>query len=382
MTNPCLDEYFVTFDTLDAMMDYHGALTRETQWQRTPVKSLRVMPLEKTPPLFIDRSLFDFDVSEEAIADTASRLGLAIRAENNPYYRPLRDTAWRSLLDRAKINGTALPKLSREDLANIINTCLALFGSDALLLIRHEKVSAVHSGDTRDYSVLPIDALLSYLKGGLDARFPGAEFERGYTDHATTSASFMLPWQRDDLLATYTKTLEAHGKAALADALMPGIRFTTSDVGFSSAKISALLYGLELPFSIGGVISVEHRWEKKPDEFGDAIDQVFAQFGNVIAKLEGLENITLEYPVNAMTSMCKKLILPKKAAVEAISMFEMCCGPTATAHDVFMAMQEILFLLKTENTPQAKLLAVEETLARALSFPWTEFDLAKVEGYC
>jgi len=382
MTNPCLDEYFVTFDTLDAMMDYHDTLTRQTQWLRTPVKNLRVMPIEDAPPLFIDRSLFDFDVSEEAVADTASRLGLAIRTEDNPYYRPLRDTAWKSLLDRAKINGTALSKLSREDLANIINTCLALFGSDALLLIRHEKVSAVHSGDTRDYSILPIDALLSYLKYGLDMRFPGAQFERGYTDHATTSASFLLPMQKEDLLAAYTKTLEAHGKAALADALMPGIRFTTSDVGFSSAKISALLYGLELPFSIGSVISVEHRWEKKPDEFGEAIDQAFAQFGNVIAKLEGLENITLEYPVNAMTAMCKKLSLPKKAAVEAISMFEMCCGPTATAHDVFMAMQEILFLLKTEHTPQAKLLAVEETLARALCLHWTEFDLAKVEGYC
>ena len=76
MTNPCLDEYFVTFDSLDAMMDYHNALTRETQWVRTPVKNLRVMPLEDTPPLFIDRSLFEFDVSEEAIADTAARIGL------------------------------------------------------------------------------------------------------------------------------------------------------------------------------------------------------------------------------------------------------------------------------------------------------------------
>jgi len=381
MTNPCLDEYFVTFDTLDAMMAYHDKLTRETQWLRTPVKKLRVMPLEDDPPLFIDRSLFDGDVSEEAIADTAAHLGLAIQAEDSTSYRPLRDTAWKSLLDRAKIGGTALPKLSREELANIINTCLALFGSDALLLIRHEKVAAVHSGDTRDYSILPIDDLLSYLKNGLDRRFPGAKFERGYTDHATTSASFLLPEQKDDLLATYTRTLEAHGKKMLADALMPGIRFTTSDVGFSSAKISALLYGLELPFSIGGVVAVEHRWEKKPDEFGNAIDQVFAQFGNVIAKLEELEYLALEYPVNAMTAMCKKLSLPKKAATEAINMFEMTCGPTATAHDVFMAMQEILFILKTEHTPQPKLLSVEETLARALCLNWSNFDLAKVEGY-
>jgi len=38
MTNPCLDEYFVTFDTLDAMMYYHDDLTRETQWLLQPRK--------------------------------------------------------------------------------------------------------------------------------------------------------------------------------------------------------------------------------------------------------------------------------------------------------------------------------------------------------
>lgn len=382
MSNPCLDEYFVTFDTLDAMMHYHDALSRESQWLRTPVNCLHVMPMEDQEPLFIDRTLYDYDVSEEAIVDTAARMGLAIRTEDNPFYRPLRDTAWKSLLERAKINGTALSRLSREDLAHIINTCLALFGSDALLLIRNEKVSAVHSGDTGDYSILPIDTLLSYLKEGLDERFPGAQFEYGYTDHTTTSASFLLPGQKGDLLATYAKTLEAHGKKTLADNLMPGIRFTTSDVGCSSAKISALLYGLERPFSIGSVVAVEHRWKKKPDEFGKAVDQAFAQYGNVIARLEELENITLSYPVNAMIAVSKRLSLPKKAAVEAISMFEMVCGCTATAHDVFMALQEVLFLLQTEQTPQAKLLAVEETLARALVLPWGEFDLAKVEGYC
>ena len=187
MTNPCLDEYFVTLDSLDAMMDYHDTLTRQTQWLRTPVKKLRVMPIEDAPPLFIDRSLFDFDVSEEAVADTASRLGLAIRTEDNPFFRPLRDTAWKSLLDRAKINGTALPKLSRFKLAEVLNSCLELHSADALLLVRDEKVAAVHSGDSNDYSILPINDLLTMLETKLEERFPEYEFDSGY--------SFCLPLQ-------------------------------------------------------------------------------------------------------------------------------------------------------------------------------------------
>jgi hypothetical protein len=361
------------------MLDYHQHLTAESQWQRKQINYLRVVPLEETPPLFGTPLPFDNCVSADAVEDTAKNLGLAIQLDGSCY--PLRDTAWKSLLERAKIGGTALPKLSRSELAGVLNSCLALFQSDALLLIRQEKVAAVHSGDTRDYSILDIDELLRQLRRGLDARFPGAVFEGGYSDHSTTTATFTLPDQKDELLDTYRKTLAAQGKAALADQLMPGLRFSTSDVGLSCAKLSALLFGLELPIQIGGVIAVEHRWEKTPADFSGAIDKAFAKFGDVIGKLEKLAHIDLEYPANAMTAACKKLSLPKKAAMEAISMFEMTCGPVSTAHDVFMALQEILFLLKAEHTPQPKLLAVEESLARALTLPWRDFDLAKAVSY-
>ena len=49
----------------------------------------------------------------------------------------------------------------------------------------------------------------------------------------------------------------------------------------------------------------------------------------------------------------------------------------ATAHDVFMAMQEIPYILKTEHTPESKLLTIEENLARAMSLRWSEFDRAR-----
>ena len=86
------------------------------------------------------------------------------------------------------------------------------------------------------------------------------------------------------------------------------------------------------------------------------------------------------YPY-AMTRVCKKLSMPKKAAVEAIAMFKMSCGETATAHDVFMAMQEIPYNLKLEGTPESKMLAVEENMARALTLNWREYDLATEVNY-
>lgn len=380
MQKQCEDNFYTTFSSALMLQDYHETQAKNSRWHRCQVKELQVDPLDSKSPLFSDLTKFAVGVTQDAIEDTASNLGIAIRVDGQ--YYPVRTTAYKSLLDRAKIGGTALPKLSRKALADVLNECLHLFSADALLLIRDEKVSAVHSGDSSDYSVLPMDELLTVLRKKLDERFPGNTFESGYSDHSISSAAWSLPNQKEELIGAYTKLLTAQGKSRMADKLMPGIRFTTSDTGVASAKVTAFLGGAQYPIHIGSCVSVDHRHQKKVEDFEVALDQLFAQFGDAVKKLEGLMDITLEYPVNAMTRICKKLSLPKKAALEAIAMFEMSYGGgTATAHDVFMALQEIPFTLKSENTPEGKMLVVEENMARVLSLRWSDYDLAKAVNY-
>ena len=376
MVKSCCDSYHTQFSAFPDMLSYHEKIRTDSRWERTEVKNLEVAALDKASPLFNDTTSFDSSVSRDAIEDTAENLKLAIKVKDK--FFPLRDTASTSLLDRAKVGGSALPKLPREKLAELINSCLALHKDSALLLVRDEKVSAAHSGDTRDYSVLEIDQLLDGLQSKMDERFPGNQFSGGYVDHSITSASWTLPDQKTELLDTYTKLLAAEGKTAMAAKLMPGIRFSTSDTGVASAKVSALLVGLQYPIHIGGMISVEHRRQSKVPDFVESLDMLFAQFGDSVARLSGLLSIHLDHPVNAMTAICKRLALPKKAAMEAIDMFEMAIGEdSATAHDVFVAMQEIPFILKTQGTPESKLLALQENMARALTLKWRDYDYAR-----
>jgi len=376
MVKSCCDSYHTQFSAFPDMLSYHEKIRTDSRWERTEVKNLEVAALDKASPLFNDTTSFDSSVSRDAIEDTAENLKLAIKVKDK--FFPLRDTAYKSLLDRAKVGGSALPKLPREKLAELINSCLALHKDSALLLVRDEKVSAAHSGDTRDYSVLEIDQLLDGLQSKMDERFPGNQFSGGYVDHSITSASWTLPDQKTELLDTYTKLLAAEGKTAMAAKLMPGIRFSTSDTGVASAKVSALLVGLQYPIHIGVMISVEHRRQSKVPDFVESLDMLFAQFGDSVARLSGLLSIHLDHPVNAMTAICKRLALPKKAAMEAIDMFEMAIGEdSATAHDVFVAMQEIPFILKTQGTPESKLLALQENMARALTLKWRDYDYAR-----
>lgn len=377
----CLDSYHTRFTDFDAMIDYHERQSKNSRWETTEVKSLRVAPLDAASPLAGSLSQFAPGTSEDAVNDTAQNLGLAIKHDGHFY--PVRSTAFKSLADRAKINGSALPKLKKPDLANVLNSCLELHSASALLLIRDEKVSATHSGDEKDYSVLAIDKLLQSLYAKLDERFPGYQFDSGYSDHSITSASWSLPNQREELLGAYKKVLDSQGKSTLAAKIMPGIRFCTSDTGMASAKVAALLLGMSYPIHIGGMLAVEHRGQSKIEDFSKVLDGIFAQFGNAVAMLEKLAGIYLDYPVNAMTAICKKLSMPKKAAMEAITMFEASLGSErVTAHDIFMALQEIVFILRTsEGISDGKLLVIEENLARALSLRWQDFDLSRPVSY-
>lgn len=377
---PCHDNYSTTFENYPSMLDYHKSLSMDSSWKRCKVKDLHVEPLDPSSPLYGNPKAFATDISDDAVADTVQNLGLALMVDGKAY--PVRNTAYKTLLDRAKISGTALPKLSRKELATVLNTCLQVHNSDALLLIRDEKVSATHSGDEKDYSVLPMDELLITLEKKMEERFPGFKFEGGYRDHSFSSGCWTFPGQKEDLLGAYAKALAFYGKISIASRLVPGIRFTTSDTGLASAKVSAMLMGTAHPIHIGGCIAVDHRHQKKVSDFGEALDQLFAQFCDSVAKLQSLLEIQLDYPQNAMTRICKKLSLPKKESLEAIAMYEMAYGGgPATAHDVFMAMQEIPYLLKTRHTPEAKMLVVEENMARALTLKWSDYDLAKAVNW-
>ena len=375
------DSYTETFDGYASMYKYHCDQNEQSKWISTDVKKLQVSPLDKISPLYTNRTVFDSVVSDMAIEDTSENLGLALKVGDQFY--PLRDTAYKSLLDRAKISGTALPKLSRNRLADTLNCCLMVHDkAQALILIRDEKVAAVHSGDKRDYSTLPIHELMAALHETLEESFPGAIFKNGYCDHSIVCATFELPEQADELLETYKKVLDSTGRSVLAKKLQPAIRFQTSDVGISTAKVSAFLSGYQTAISIGSMIGVEHRRESKVEDFKVELARIYAQYQNYIEKLMKLTDIDLDYPVNAMIAACKKLALPKKAAVEAIHMFEVSWGnDRGSAHDVFLALQEIMYLLQADGFPARKLFETEEKLAGSVSLKWSDFDTPKAVSY-
>lgn len=134
MQNPCQDSYYTLFSSYPMLLNYHEEQAKNSRWIRCKVADLQVEPLGESSPLIGNLPAFAAGTSQEAVKDTAENLGLAMRVNGELY--PVRMTAYKSLLDRAKIGGTALPKLSREVLAEVLNECLKLYTWQTNLLFR------------------------------------------------------------------------------------------------------------------------------------------------------------------------------------------------------------------------------------------------------
>lgn len=250
----CKDSFLSQFSSFEEMYGFHTNLSTATHWCHVPLANLAFYPLTKDTDLSGIPVPFHPEVSDEAIEDTTENTKLAVTI--NGYLWPVRETAYKTILDRARVNGNSLPKISKELLSGILTNCCQLYREDALVLIRDQKISAVHGGGENDYSVLPVDSLLRTLQDTLDARFPGNRFLSGYTDHALVSAKWSMPEQTEELLGTYLSKLNDTGNALLAEKLTPGITFSTSDTGVSGAKVSAYLCGKRMSVNIGSCISI------------------------------------------------------------------------------------------------------------------------------
>ena len=162
----------------------------------------------------------------------------------------------------------------------------------------------------------------------------------------------------------------------MTDKIMPGILFQSSDTGVSSVKISTFLQtGANSYIRIGSAISMDHRNKSSIEEFKTLLEGMFGKMQETVEDLNKLLDIKIKYPVSTMQNVCDFLKVPKKAAAEAINMYQVTIGNQPdTAHGIFMAMQEILYNMKINRIPMGKILQIEEDITRCIKLNWSKYD--------
>jgi len=376
--NAYRDGFSVTHGTLEDAIRWEKEREGGDSWMTVRSDKIRFFPIPKDPAQADDvMDAFVLDSAEKpTLEDTMLNSGLLVCMDNSTFYC-VRDSALKTIFERAKIKGTALGRLSRENLADVLNRCIAVSRGDALAYLSEGKISAIHGGDRSDYSVLPIPALLEALDTELAHRFPENVFEGSYSDHSMTTALWTLPEQEDDLVGAYRKELAARGITNY-HAMVPGIRFTTSNVGTSGANVYPFIKDAATDRTIrfGTAIHIEHKHEKSVDTFVDEISFLYPKFINATKALSRLLDVKLYYPLNAMAEVMKKIGITKKIAFETVETFKAKHGdgPT-TAHETYWGIAEALFLMRADGASEAKIASAEDAIARALHINWSEYDI-------
>ena len=369
------DSYRGIFREQDDFLACLKRIGENSSWRRQKAKNLRLVPITEGSQIAneLKNKYIDEGLDESIITDTIVNTGLLLK-DRNEYY-PIRGCAIKSILDRAGIQGNGLRRVEKNVYARILNDCLKVAQGEALIRFSVGKVSAVLSGDCNDYSILDVEELFLHSVNYLTSSFKDCQYLGGFYEHDMVSALWELSGE-DNLLKAYQDELRLHGRTM--EEMKPMVRITTSDTGAGGANIFPMLVsGSENTIiSLGEPLRLEHRHGHNISEFDQQLRQLYAKYQLAAGNLIKLLKIDIFHPVNCMKGAMDKLKLPKKYQAEALELFKAQYGEDpCTAHDIYYGISEILYMLACDGEEGSRITRMEETIARALSLNWREFDI-------
>ena len=368
------DNFSRSFSESGDFFQFLSARQARSKWMTAPSKELRFEPVERGSTLGnLYMQIYDHNGDADVLEDTMENTSLLLKVDGKDY--PVRSCAIKTVLERARISGHALNKVSKTVFAEILNYCMGVASGDSLIKIADEKVSAVHGGDPKDYTVMEMLPLFKATSDFLNREYPGNTFMTAHFDHSIATAIWRLDGQADNLLDTYHREIAAKGLQT--EKMVPALRFSTSDVGMSGANLYPIfLVGAESRIvPLGYSIRTEHKNGVDMQYFEEQLRLVYAQFEKALDKQVQLMNIEIRYPVTTLMRVLKRIKAPKKASYEAMDYFVAIHGDSpCTAYELFMQMSDVIFSAQCDGASGLRIAQLEEIVSRALNVNLHEYD--------
>lgn len=370
------DNFRCTFDDPGDFIQFLKERKENSRWMTAPSRNLVFESLEKNTQMGeLYLKLYDHDGRAEIIADTMENTSLLLKVNGETY--PVRSCAIKSILERARISGHALNKVSKSIFTQILNYCMDVASGDSLIKVADDKVSAVHGGDPKDYAILEILPLVQCVRSILDRDFAGNHFLTANFDHSIVTAIWSLDGQANELMETYRQAVAEKGVTEAMSA-RPGLRFTTSDVGVSAANLYPILLlgGSNRIIPLGDPLKLDHKNGADLDAFASSMDQLYACFKESIGRQQQLLNVEIRYPYTTMLGVLKRIGITKKTSYEVADLFAGQSGVSSgcNAYQLYLAMSDVIFLAQCEGASAYRIAQLEENIARALRINWHEYD--------
>jgi len=309
----------------------------------------------------------------EVFQDTMENTQLYMKVHEDRFL--VRNCAIKTILERAKVSGNALNKVEKHVFAMILNYCMEVASGDALMRFSEDKLSAIHGGDASDYSVLDMPELFAMTTEYLQDNFSGYVFAGASYDHSIVTAL----WSIEDalLLDTYKKCLEENGMPS--EKLQLGLRLTSSDTGLSGANLYPMMFigseGKSVP--LGSPLKLEHKNKANLLKFEEMLNLLYGQYNKALGGIQRMMITYLNHPVNAMLGVMKKLGVSKKHAYLIVEDFKVRSGGgPCRVYEAYIAIAELIHILQCEGVTGARIVQMEENIARAIAMRWKDYDIS------
>lgn len=177
------DNFSRSFSESGDFFQFLSARQARSKWMTAPSKELRFEPVERGSTLGnLYMQIYDHNGDADVLEDTMENTSLLLKVDGKDY--PVRSCALKTVLERARISGHALNKVSKSVFAEILNYCMGVASGDSLIKVADEKVSAVHGGDPKDYTVMEMLPLFKATNDFLNREYPGNRFMTAHFDHS------------------------------------------------------------------------------------------------------------------------------------------------------------------------------------------------------
>lgn len=370
------------FKDFNSLMEFLKNQNAESIWKCCYISEIETRPIMNCE-LNMKNIRQDQKISEncpdDAIKDCMKKMKLAL---SFPYETmecyPLSDIAYASLSERAGVGGRSistfedngrLNEMAPENKSDIFNYCFPLYkNAKCLVLLRDNKVLAVLSGDSNDYSILEANRLLDTLNCNLALEFPNYQFKEATVSQEYVVAKFMLHDQ--DSENRYLDIVHKFGLHDITTAKAE-VLFVTSDVGLSAAKIIPMINTNQGTFPIGKAISLSHKNNATISKFDDLCSMIMSLYKDSIENVENLAKTRIKHSAGCLRAIAFYLGLPRKAS---LIVAENLTGEM-TAYHIFYYLNEIMAEHERQKPMNIKAkLRMQEDIAKAIFLRFSEFD--------
>lgn len=318
----------------------------------------------------------DKSATLECILDT--NLFLKLKIKNKWTTLPIRRTALRSIMARAKVSGLSIQTeepgyksrhLPVERRAEILTEMLGLYDMDCKILYRDEKVNAVLSDQ---YAILEENALYASLKSVLNEKFPLNKLEKGSVSHE----HFELMYSLED------EDVEEDIEIKLQEANIPfsevkiALKFLTSDIGQANASVYPYIVIDDTYIRLGNPVNIKHFGKNTVKDFEKAIENLYAVFEKSMFDFEKLSNQKIMYPAGCLRSIAYTKGLPKKSTMKVAEELDLKFPLECSGFDILMALNRIGAVYSSDNKDAdfVRLLNIQENIAEAMTCNFEKYD--------